>query len=52
MYEAVLTPDERTVENYTPFDVAPDGRFIMARRVRANAARIPPLSVTENWLPS
>ena len=36
-------------ENYTPFDVAADGRFIMARRLRATAAQIPALSVTENW---
>jgi serine/threonine-protein kinase len=37
-------------ENYTPYDVAPNGRFLMARRLRLTAARVPPLVVTENWL--
>jgi serine/threonine-protein kinase len=37
-------------ENYTPFDVTPDGqRFLMARRVNALAARSEPLVVTEHW---
>jgi eukaryotic-like serine/threonine-protein kinase len=36
-------------ENYTPFDVAPDGRFIMARRVRAEAGSVAPLIVVDNW---
>ena len=37
-------------ENYTPFDIAPDGqRFMMARIVRATAAKVAPLVVTENW---
>jgi hypothetical protein len=36
-------------ENYTPFDVAADGRFLMARRVRADAAQASPLIVVENW---
>jgi eukaryotic-like serine/threonine-protein kinase len=37
-------------ENYTPFDIGPDGqRFMMARRVvDASAAQVP-LVVTENW---
>jgi serine/threonine-protein kinase len=35
-------------EFYTPFDVAPDGRFLMARRVRAGDAQAP-LLVTTNW---
>ena len=38
------------LERYTPFDITPDGqRFIMARRVAANAGTVAPLSVTENW---
>jgi Tol biopolymer transport system component len=37
-------------ENYTPFDISPDGkRFIMARRVRAVGAQASPLVVAENW---
>ena len=44
-------PDELLLtEHYTPFDVAPDGRrFIMARRVRSEAAQAGPLIVVENW---
>ena len=38
------------LERYTPFDISPDGlRFIMARRVAANAGSVAPISVTENW---
>ena len=37
-------------EHYTPFDVSPDGRrFIMARRVRAEAVAATPLIVVQNW---
>ncbi len=37
-------------ENYTPFDIAPDGqRFMMARTVRTTAAKVAPLVVTLNW---
>ena len=38
-------------ENYTPFDIAPDGRFLMARRVNAAAAPVEaaPIIVTLNW---
>jgi hypothetical protein len=37
-------------ENYTPFDISPDGqRFIMAKRIRATAAQVAPLVVTESW---
>jgi hypothetical protein len=38
-------------ENYTPFDISPDGRrFLMARRVQAAAAaKVLPLVVVENW---
>ncbi len=36
-------------ENYTPYDVGPDGRFLMARRVQSDALRAAPLVVTENW---
>jgi serine/threonine-protein kinase len=36
-------------ENYTPYDVAPDGRFLMARRVGAEALQAIPLIVAENW---
>ncbi|MHB0961812.1 MAG: protein kinase domain-containing protein [Gemmatimonadaceae bacterium] len=36
--------------NYTPFDISPDGqRFLMARLVQATDARNTPLVVTENW---
>ncbi|MHB1095943.1 MAG: hypothetical protein ACYC3F_07195 [Gemmatimonadaceae bacterium] len=36
--------------NYTPFDISPDGqRFLMARLVQATDARNAPLVVTENW---
>ncbi|HYV96213.1 MAG TPA: protein kinase, partial [Gemmatimonadaceae bacterium] len=37
-------------ENYTPFDISPDGqRFIMARRVRENMVALAPMTVTLNW---
>ncbi len=37
-------------ENYTPFDISPDGqRFLMARQVRESTAPQQPLVVTENW---
>ena len=36
-------------ENYTPFDIAPDGRFIMARRVGNTDEAVAPLVVTVNW---
>jgi serine/threonine-protein kinase len=36
-------------EYYTPYDVAPDGRFIMARLVRNRDAIELPLDVTLNW---
>ncbi len=37
-------------ENYTPFDIAPNGgRFIMARRINDGPRRTAPLVVTENW---
>ncbi|MBA4072351.1 MAG: hypothetical protein C0497_11025 [Gemmatimonas sp.] len=36
--------------NYTPFDISPDGqRFLMARLLQATDARTAPLVVTENW---
>jgi len=34
---------------YTPWDVAPDGRFIMAR-LRRNESNVSTVVVTENWL--
>jgi serine/threonine-protein kinase len=37
-------------ENYTPHDVAPDGRFIMARRVPLPAGLEAPIIVVENWV--
>ena len=37
-------------ENYTPHDVAPDGRFIMARQVPLPAGLEAPIVVTENWI--
>jgi serine/threonine-protein kinase len=40
-----LTPNEY----YTPFDVAPDGRFIMARSLAPAGAVELPLVVVENW---
>jgi serine/threonine-protein kinase len=36
-------------ENYTPFDVTADGRFIMARR-RSSGGVEQPLVVAENWV--
>ncbi|HEX5819527.1 MAG TPA: protein kinase [Gemmatimonadales bacterium] len=36
-------------EYYTPFDVAPDGRFLMARRVRGREGSQAPLLLTTNW---
>ncbi len=39
----------KPTENYTPFDVAADGRFIMARRIATRAATLMPLIVAENW---
>jgi eukaryotic-like serine/threonine-protein kinase len=36
-------------EFYTPHDVAPDGRFIMARRVAPDTDLDAPLVVVENW---
>ncbi|HLG05346.1 MAG TPA: protein kinase [Gemmatimonadales bacterium] len=37
-------------ENYTPYDISPDGnRFIMARRVGSGSAVPNPLIVTEHW---
>ncbi len=39
----------KATENYTPFDVAADGRFIMARRIVTRAAAAQPLIVAENW---
>ena len=37
-------------ENYTPHDVAPDGRFIMARRVPVSEGLEAPMIVVENWI--
>jgi Tol biopolymer transport system component len=36
-------------EYYTPFDVAPDGRFLMARRQRTRDGLQAPLLLTTNW---
>jgi len=37
-------------ENYTPYDISPDGsRFIMARRSGFGNPRPSPLVITENW---
>jgi serine/threonine-protein kinase len=36
-------------EYYTPFDVAPDGRFLMARRQRSRDGSQAPLLMTTNW---
>jgi len=35
---------------YTPWDVGPDGRFIMAQAVERGPSRGSPLIVVENWL--
>jgi hypothetical protein len=43
--ELYMTP----TEYYTPFDVAPDGRFIMARNVTPASAVGLPLIVVDNW---
>ena len=39
-------------EFYTPHDIAPDGRFIMARQLQPpqDAVAQAPLIVTENWI--
>jgi hypothetical protein len=44
-----LAPEDYLDGNtyYTPFDVGPDGRFLIARRVRSPAEA--PLIVVENW---
>jgi eukaryotic-like serine/threonine-protein kinase len=44
-----LAPEDYLDGNtyYTPFDVGPDGRFLIARRVRSTAEA--PLIVVENW---
>jgi hypothetical protein len=39
----------RDGENYAQFEVAPDGRFLMARLVRVLEGQTAPLVVTENW---
>jgi hypothetical protein len=44
--ELTLGPNE----NYTPHDVAPDGRFIMARRVPMPIGLEAPIVVVENWI--
>ena len=36
-------------EYYTPFDVGPDGRFIMARSVTPDSDLEIPLVVVDNW---
>jgi serine/threonine-protein kinase len=36
-------------ENYTPYDIGPDGRFIMARRLRSAALTLTPPIVVYNW---
>jgi serine/threonine-protein kinase len=45
-----LSPDDYLDDNtyYTPFDVGPDGRFIIARRINSSGDA-PPLLVVENW---
>ena len=35
---------------YTPWDIAPDGRFIFARRVDRGPDQERPLIVVENWI--
>jgi hypothetical protein len=37
-------------DDYAPWDVAPDGRFIMARTIEQDTERVAPLIVIENWL--
>jgi serine/threonine-protein kinase len=44
--ELYLAPNEY----YTPYDVAPDGRFIMARQIPLAPGSEVPLIVVENWL--
>ena len=37
-------------ENYTPFDIAPDGQhFLMARQVQASVSRLGPILLVDNW---
>ena len=41
----------RERENYTPFDIAPDGsRFLMARQLQSEELRSAPVVYVENWL--
>ena len=35
---------------YTPWDVGPDGRFLMVRSVDGSRRNATPLIVVENWL--
>jgi tRNA A-37 threonylcarbamoyl transferase component Bud32 len=42
-----IYPLER--EYYTPYDISPDGRFIMARLMRSTASQQAPLIMTLNW---
>ncbi|MEO7454946.1 MAG: protein kinase [Gemmatimonadaceae bacterium] len=41
---------ERGVSWYTPWDVAPDGRFMLVRSVHAKGKVSTPLTIMENWL--
>ena len=37
-------------ENYTPYDIAPDGkRFLMARSVQTGMTQLAPLVFIDNW---
>jgi hypothetical protein len=36
-------------ENYTPYDVAADGRFLMARLAESGNSRPVPLTLVLNW---
>jgi hypothetical protein len=35
---------------YTPWDVGPDGRFLMVRSVDGSRRNATPMIVVENWL--
>ena len=51
--ELFRLPDELSyldTQFYSPWDVAPDGRFIMARALDAGPRDTQPLIVVENWL--
>jgi serine/threonine-protein kinase len=41
--------DAHDPDFYTPFDIGPDGRFLMAKRVRSATVNDEPLILVDNW---